>query len=152
MLAFARRQVGKPFSGTGMARSLIYPRVPDGSSWFCAELVAAALQVGGLMSAQSNPGAATPESLYRLYKARAATTANPFTLRNQFAPHAPQRALTMGAPARPSPAPPMRRANSASTGGPVAAAQARVRERCLRHVALRWARAVTSARELGRRH
>ena len=76
----------------------------------------------------SNPGAATPESLYRLYKARAATTANPFTLRNQFAPHAPQRALTMGAPARqqrPSPAPPMRRANSASTGGPVAAAQAR---------------------------
>ena len=60
----------------------------------------------------------------------AGTTAPDFTLRNQFAPHAPPRTLTMGAPARqqrPSPAPPMRRAsaNSASTGGPVAAAQAR---------------------------
>ena len=33
MLAFARRQVGKPFSNTGMARSLIMPRQSDGSSW-----------------------------------------------------------------------------------------------------------------------
>ena len=33
MMAFARRQVGKPFSPTGMARSIIYPRTPDGKSW-----------------------------------------------------------------------------------------------------------------------
>jgi hypothetical protein len=126
MLAFARRQVGKPFSGTGMARSLIYPRVPDGRSWFCAELVAAALQHGGLMSAQSNPGAATPESLYRLYKARAATTANPFTLRNQFGHSAMGSGGASGVRSvvyrAPAPPPPPQRAASS---GPVAAAQAR---------------------------
>ena len=32
-------------------------------------------------SAGSNPGAATPESLHRLYKNQAAATANPYTLR-----------------------------------------------------------------------
>jgi len=32
-------------------------------------------------SAGSNPGAATPESLHRLYKNQAAVTANPYTLR-----------------------------------------------------------------------
>lgn len=53
----------------------------------CAELVAAILQRGGLMSSSSNPGAATPQSLHRLYKNQAAVTANPYTLR-QFANHA----------------------------------------------------------------
>jgi len=33
MLHFARQQVGKPFSGTGMARSLIWPRTPTGDNW-----------------------------------------------------------------------------------------------------------------------
>lgn len=37
MLAFARQQVGKPFSNIGMARSLIVPRRSDGTSW-CAPL------------------------------------------------------------------------------------------------------------------
>ena len=32
-------------------------------------------------SGASNPGAATPESLHRLYKNKAAATANPYTLR-----------------------------------------------------------------------
>ena len=36
MLAFARQQIGKPFSNSGMARSLIWPRQTDGTSWFCA--------------------------------------------------------------------------------------------------------------------
>lgn len=36
MLAFARQQIGKPFSNAGMARSLIWPRQTDGTSWFCA--------------------------------------------------------------------------------------------------------------------
>ena len=36
MLAFARAQIGKPFSNAGMARSLVWPRQTDGSSWFCA--------------------------------------------------------------------------------------------------------------------
>jgi hypothetical protein len=35
MLAFARQQIGKPFSNLGMARSLIMPRKSDGTSW-CA--------------------------------------------------------------------------------------------------------------------
>ena len=83
MLHFARQQVGKPFSGVGMARSLIWPRRPDGSSWFCAELVAACLQTGGLLNRESNPGAATPHNLFKLYKGKGATTANPFMLRNQ---------------------------------------------------------------------
>lgn len=33
------------------------------------------------MSSTSNPGAATPQSLHRLYKNQAAVTANPYTLR-----------------------------------------------------------------------
>ena len=81
MLAFARAQTGKPFSNAGMARSLVWPRQTDGSSWFCAELVAAILKVGGLMHQESNPGAATPYSLYKLYSQQAAATANPYTLR-----------------------------------------------------------------------
>ena len=81
MLAFARAQISKPFSNSGMARSLVWPRQTDGRSWFCAELVAAILQVGGLMHSESNPGAATPYSLYRMYSQQAAATANPYTLR-----------------------------------------------------------------------
>lgn len=82
MLHWSRRQVGKPFSASAMARSLVWPRTTDCESWFCAELVAAALQVGGLLSKESNPGAATPASLYKLFKHRAAVTANMYTLRH----------------------------------------------------------------------
>lgn len=81
MLAFARQQVGKPFSNYGMAMSVLYPRQSDAKSWFCAELVAAILKEGGLMSKDSNPGAATPHSLYKMYAKAAAATANPYTLR-----------------------------------------------------------------------
>ena len=81
MLSFARAQVGKPFSNMGMARSLLFPRATDGRTYYCAELVAAILKQGGLMSQDSNPGAATPYSLYKLYNKQAAATANPFTLR-----------------------------------------------------------------------
>ena len=80
MLAYARRAVGKPFSATAMARSLLWPRQTDHESYFCAELVAAILREGGLLDRNSNPGAATPQSLYELYKGRAASTANPHTL------------------------------------------------------------------------
>lgn len=34
MLHFAQQQVGKPFSSSGMARSLLWPRESDGSSWY----------------------------------------------------------------------------------------------------------------------
>ena len=81
MLAFARAQISKPFSNSGMARSVIWPRQTDGTSWFCAELVAAILKEGGLMSPDSNAGAATPYGLYKLYAKQAAATANPYTLR-----------------------------------------------------------------------
>lgn len=50
----------------------------------CAELVAACLQVGGLLSPSSKPGAATPSSLYRMYKSSGAAMANPCTLRREF--------------------------------------------------------------------
>ena len=43
--------------------------------------MAATLQTGGLMSMDSNPGAATPESLYRMYKDIAACSGNPYILR-----------------------------------------------------------------------
>ena len=112
MLAFAKQQIGKPFSNAGMARSLIWPRQTDGTSWFCAELVAAVLKVGGLMcdaifepmhsphphalhpafscsspwqprrSLDSNPGSATPHSLWKTYSKMGAATANPYTLRS----------------------------------------------------------------------
>ena len=37
MLRYAKTQcVGKPFSNTGMARSLLWPRQTDGTSFFCA--------------------------------------------------------------------------------------------------------------------
>ena len=36
MLNYARAQVGKPFSNSGMARSLIWPRTTTGESFFCA--------------------------------------------------------------------------------------------------------------------
>lgn len=51
MLAYARTLVGKPFSNVGMARSILYPRTTDNSSFFCAELVASVLKKGGLMCA-----------------------------------------------------------------------------------------------------
>lgn len=84
MLQWAAQQVGKPFSTSGMAWSLIWPRDSDGRSYYCAELVAACLQVGGLMSTESKPGAATPQSLYRLYKNAGAVAANPCALRREF--------------------------------------------------------------------
>lgn len=84
MLNFARQQVGKPFSSRGMARSLIWPRESPGDSWYCAELVAACLQHGGLMSRDSQTGAATPHSLYKMYKQVGAVQANPYALRQKF--------------------------------------------------------------------
>jgi len=84
MMQFARAQVGKPFSSAGMAWSMISPRTSTGADWYCAELVAACLKVGGLMSSDSNPGGATPSSLYKLYKTQGAMMANPCTLRQQF--------------------------------------------------------------------
>ena len=36
MLRFARSCVGKPFSGSAMARSLLWPRQTDNKSFFCA--------------------------------------------------------------------------------------------------------------------
>ena len=80
MLQYARTLIGKPFSMMAMARSVFFPRTTDGNSFFCAELVAAALQAGGLLAADANPGSATPQSLHELYSKRAAVTANPFVL------------------------------------------------------------------------
>ena len=82
MLHYVRTQcVGKPFSNYAMVRSLVWPRETDNTSFFCAELVAAVLKVGGLLDANCNPGAATPEMLHRVYAPRAAVAANPVLLR-----------------------------------------------------------------------
>jgi len=81
MLHFARSVVGMPFSNTAMARSVIWPRTSDYRSFFCAELVASVLKEGGMIDALSNPGAATPQGLFDLFKNRATTTANPYLLR-----------------------------------------------------------------------
>jgi hypothetical protein len=81
MLTFARAQREKPFSINAMIRSVIWPRRTKGGDYFCAELVAACLQSGGLLSMDSNPGAATPESLHKLYSAHATATANPCVMR-----------------------------------------------------------------------
>lgn len=81
MLAFARQQLGKPFSMVAMVRSVVYPRQSNDESFFCAELVARTLQVGGLFPSNSNPGSQTPETLYRTLRERATMTANPFVLR-----------------------------------------------------------------------
>jgi hypothetical protein len=82
MLHYVRTQcVGKPFSNYAMVRSLIWPRETDHTSFFCAELVASILKVGGLLDANCNPGSATPEMLHRIYAARGAASANPCILR-----------------------------------------------------------------------
>lgn len=81
MLRFALDQRGKPFSTVAMARSIVWPRTTMGDSYFCAELVAATLKVGGLLPINYNPGAATPESLHRRFIKHAATTGNPCTMR-----------------------------------------------------------------------
>lgn len=60
MLKYAKSLIGKPFSNAGMARSIIYPRQTTGTSFFCAELVAAILQRGGLMCAPRMPPRRTP--------------------------------------------------------------------------------------------
>ena len=52
---------------------------------------------GGLMDQNSNPGSATPETLHRIYKDRAAVTANPFVLRDVQASHGITLASTVGA-------------------------------------------------------
>jgi len=82
MLRYARSCVGKPFSNSAMFRSILWPRTTDEQSFFCAELVAAILQKGGLLSSTSNPGAATPETLHQMYSKRGAVTANPWVLRD----------------------------------------------------------------------
>jgi hypothetical protein len=82
MLHYVRTQcVGKPFSNYAMVRSLVWPRETTNESFFCAELVAAILKVGGLLDGNCNPGAATPEMLHRIYSPRAAVAANPVLLR-----------------------------------------------------------------------
>ena len=104
MLHYARTQcVGKPFSNIGMARSILWPRHTDDTSFFCAELVASILKQGGLMDQQSNPGSATPEMLHRIYKDRAAATANPYVLRDVQARRPSARAApALAPPARPA--------------------------------------------------
>lgn len=85
MLHYVRNQcIGKPFSNLAMFRSLLWPRQTDDvpTSFFCAELVAAILRQGGLMDSASNPGAATPEMLHRIYAPRAAVAGNPCVLRD----------------------------------------------------------------------
>lgn len=81
-----------------MARSIIWPRETTGDSFYCAELVAACLKQGGLMSPDSRPGAATPYSLYKMYKAQSAIMANPCTLRQQFGLSASRPQTAVSAP------------------------------------------------------
>lgn len=48
------------------------------------------------MDQQSNPGSATPETLHRIYKDRAAVAANPFVLRDVQASHGITLSSTVG--------------------------------------------------------
>ena len=82
ILKFARSAVKKPFSIGAMIRSVVWPRRTSHKNYFCAELIVSALQAGGLMDRASNPGSASPESIYRAFANCGTTTGNPFTLRN----------------------------------------------------------------------
>ena len=98
-----------------------------GTSYFCAELVACGLKEGGLLEASSNPGAATPEMLYRIYKDQAAATANPYVLRDIGASTALSFDATVGASAAPistSSARPQQRKKSAAAAAASAGALA----------------------------
>ena len=98
MLGWAQKQIGKPFSCSGMFWSVVFPRHTDMTSFFCAELVAACLQVGGLMARDSRPGAATPQSLYKLYRNAGAATANPCFLRRNLGAAAVNGGSTVSTP------------------------------------------------------
>ena len=153
MLRYAKTHcVGKPFSNTGMARSLLWPRQTDGSSFFCAELVAAILKEGGLLEASSNPGSATPETLHKIYLSRAAVTANPYVLRDLNATTGLSFSNTMGQCHQRS------SGASASTtiGGITAQERAAERETLLQHRSIMAPvppphRPVTTASALGER-
>lgn len=84
MLQFARDQQGKPFSMSAMARSPCIPRTTSEDSWYCAELTAAALKAGGLLSKETNPASHTPQTLYVHFSERGAPTANPYILRKMM--------------------------------------------------------------------
>ena len=81
MLNFAQAQKGKPFSMGAMVRSIVYPRTTNEQNYFCAELVARTLQIGGLFPTEKNPGAETPETLFRRFKPVASVTGNHYMLR-----------------------------------------------------------------------
>ena len=160
MLAFARAQVGKPFSNSGMARSILYPRQSTLKTFYCAGAQSSTAMVHSLLtwrtllhrigrghsqarrldvrsmfnlsllmhdltpplsfvssrSQDSNPGAAAPYSLYKLYSKQAAATANPYMLRQAGnlklttlgmwggvrSLHPPTAQTPMRAPARPA--------------------------------------------------
>ena len=55
------------------------------------------------MDPASNPGSATPETLYRIYRDRAAATANPFVLRDMQSSAGLSFAATVGHGAAPHP-------------------------------------------------
>lgn len=90
MLEIAKQQVGKPFNPKAMLRSIFWPRTTTANDFFCAELVAYILKSGGLMSQDSNPGSATPQSLFDLYGGSAALTGNP-TVLNKMSRRGPKR-------------------------------------------------------------
>ena len=52
MLAFARSCIGKPFSNSAMARSLVWPRQTDNQSFFCAGTLS--LSYRGMLSIVSH--------------------------------------------------------------------------------------------------
>lgn len=81
MLAHATSLQGIPFSNYGMFCSVLWPRITDGKSFFCAELVATILKTGGLLPANSNAGAFTPDSLHEEFSKDAALTGNPYQIR-----------------------------------------------------------------------
>ena len=111
--------MGVPFSNYGMARSILWPRTTDGTSYFVQNW-SPAFKEGGLLEASSNPGAATPEMLYRIYKDQAAATANPYVLRDINATSALTFGSTMGTSAATAPstsnAQPQQRKKSGGAG------------------------------------
>lgn len=99
-LKFLSEQLGKPFHHAALWSNFwcCWPwrRTTQGSSWFCSELAAAALQAGGLMSPDVQPARMSPVAVYNWAAALPQRLALAVATPNTHAHHPQTRTISTG--------------------------------------------------------
>lgn len=72
MLNYAKALVGRPFSNSGMMRSVIFPRTTDDSSFFCAGALGNTVLLGVSFTTDCLPPIARAQNLWLPFSRRAA--------------------------------------------------------------------------------